>query len=168
MQMSNRIVRGLSVAVISAVALVGCNSGAHGGGGDSIKPLLGTVIGGVAGGYAGSHIGGGSGKLWATGAGAVLGALIGNEIGKSLTRADKAYAAQATQATLERQPSGTTGQWRNPDSGNAGTVTPTRTYQTNRGRYCREFQQTVIVGGREQSAYGTACRMPDGSWQIQQ
>lgn len=28
----------------------------------------------------------------------------------------------------------------------------------------REYQTTVIVGGREVDAYGTACLQPDGSW----
>jgi len=31
---------------------------------------------------------------------------------------------------------------------------------------CREFQQTVIVGGQPQQGYGTTCQQPDGSWQI--
>ena len=28
----------------------------------------------------------------------------------------------------------------------------------------REYQMTVIVGGRKADAYGTACLQPDGSW----
>lgn len=32
--------------------------------------------------------------------------------------------------------------------------------------YCREFTKIVQVGGQAQSAYGTACYQPDGSWQI--
>jgi len=31
---------------------------------------------------------------------------------------------------------------------------------------CREFQDTVIVGGVRQQAYGTTCQQPDGSWRI--
>ena len=31
---------------------------------------------------------------------------------------------------------------------------------------CREFQQTITVGGRTETAYGTACRQPDGDWKI--
>lgn len=34
------------------------------------------------------------------------------------------------------------------------------------GRYCREFQQTVMIGGRSESAYGTACLQPDGAWEV--
>ncbi len=31
---------------------------------------------------------------------------------------------------------------------------------------CREYQSTVMVGGRPQSSYGTACLQPDGTWRI--
>jgi len=34
------------------------------------------------------------------------------------------------------------------------------------GRYCREFQQEVKIGGVKERAYGTACRNPDGSWEV--
>jgi hypothetical protein len=33
-------------------------------------------------------------------------------------------------------------------------------------QHCREFQQTVMVGGQPQAGYGTTCLQPDGSWQI--
>jgi hypothetical protein len=33
-------------------------------------------------------------------------------------------------------------------------------------RQCREFNTTIIVDGREQPAYGTACLQPDGSWRV--
>jgi hypothetical protein len=39
-------------------------------------------------------------------------------------------------------------------------------YQTADGRYCREYQATVTVGGTAQSSYGTACLEPDGAWRI--
>jgi hypothetical protein len=34
------------------------------------------------------------------------------------------------------------------------------------GTYCREYQQMVVVAGRQQESYGTACMQPDGSWKI--
>ena len=43
---------------------------------------------------------------------------------------------------------------------------PVETYQTSSGQYCREYLQTVVIGGQQQQAYGTACRQPDGSWKI--
>ena len=33
---------------------------------------------------------------------------------------------------------------------------------------CREFQTPVVIGGREQQAYGTACLQPDGTWSVTQ
>jgi hypothetical protein len=39
-------------------------------------------------------------------------------------------------------------------------------FQTADGRYCREYQATVTVGGAPQSSYGTACLEPDGAWRI--
>ena len=56
--------------------------------------------------------------------------------------------------------------WRNPDTGGSETITPYNTYQTSEGRYCREFVKTVTIAGEQQQAYGTACRQPDGSWEI--
>jgi hypothetical protein len=31
---------------------------------------------------------------------------------------------------------------------------------------CREFQNRVTIGGRAETAYGVACRQPDGTWRI--
>lgn len=39
-------------------------------------------------------------------------------------------------------------------------------YQDAQGRYCREYQTTGIIDGRQERLYGTACRMPDGSWEF--
>ncbi len=130
------------------------------------KEIGGTLLGAGLGGLAGSQIGSGTGQLVAVGAGVLIGGLLGNEIGKSLDKADQAYAERNAQQTLETAPTGTTATWVNPDSGNSGSVTPTATYQSASGEYCREYQQTITVGGEQQSAYGTACRQPDGSWKL--
>ena len=83
-----------------------------------------------------------------------------------VAQVDQAKAQQAyTQATTA--PIGQQITWNNPNSGNSGTVTPTRDGTSNTGQYCREFQQTVVIGGREEQAFGTACRKPDGSWEVQ-
>jgi hypothetical protein len=51
--------------------------------------------------------------------------------------------------------------------GNAsGYVVATREGTSVSGRYCREFQHQVTIGGRNEQAYGTACRNPDGSWEV--
>ncbi len=151
------MVRG-TVAALAVIALVGCS------GGD--KEKAGTVIGAGLGGLAGAHVGKGTGKLIAVAVGTLAGAMIGGEIGKSLDRADRLAMQQSTQDALEKNKSGTRSTWRNPDSGNRGTVTPTRTYRTDSGQYCREYQQTITVGGKTEQGYGRACRQPDGSWRI--
>ena len=56
----------------------------------------------------------------------------------------------------------------NPDTHNSGTFTPKSTVMQANGQPCREFTQTVSIGGQMQEAYGTACRQADGSWKIQQ
>jgi hypothetical protein len=38
--------------------------------------------------------------------------------------------------------------------------------QADQQSYCREFQSVIVVEGRQQQAFGTACLQPDGSWQI--
>ena len=56
--------------------------------------------------------------------------------------------------------------WLNPDIGHSGTHTPTRTYRSDSGQYCREFQQTVTIDGRTEEFYGRSCRGEDGAWRI--
>ncbi|MDH3739664.1 MAG: RT0821/Lpp0805 family surface protein, partial [Alphaproteobacteria bacterium] len=102
----------------------------------------------------------------ATAVGTLAGAMIGSEIGKSLDKADQLAMAQAEQQA-HTAPVGEKIVWNNPDSGNSGSVTPIRDGRnTQTNAYCREYQTTVVVGGREQEAYGTACQQPDGSWKV--
>lgn len=130
------------------------------------KEMGGTAIGAIAGGLAGSQFGGGKGQLVGVGVGTLLGALVGSEVGRSLDKADMAYANQA-QNRAYAAPVGQTIQWNNPQSGNSGTITPIRDGRDNAtGAYCREYSQTIMVGGRKQEGYGTACRQPDGSWKV--
>lgn len=151
----------LILALIAGVGLAGCENINNRGN----KELIGTGGGAILGGLAGSQIGGGSGRLWATGAGVLLGALVGSEIGSSLDKADMAYAQQANSRAYNA-PIGESISWNNPQTGNSGYVTPVRDGNDRAGRYCREYQQTITVGGKNQSGYGTACQQPDGSWQV--
>ncbi|MCY4501288.1 MAG: RT0821/Lpp0805 family surface protein [Alphaproteobacteria bacterium] len=132
------------------------------------KQTLGTIIGGVGGAVLGNEVGKGRGRKVAIAAGTLLGAMLGSRLGRDLDEADRITAEQTTQGALERGRVGSRTEWENPDSGNSGWVVPTRTWQEDSGQYCREFQTGIIVGGEEQTAYGTACRQPDGSWKIVQ
>lgn len=139
----------------------------HGPGGSGVnKQQIGAVAGALGGGYLGSNVGKGKGRTLATIAGALGGAYLGGQLGASLDKADRAYYQNTTQSALEQTPAGTTSRWINPDTGNSGTVTPTRTYESSSGNYCREFTQTIVIGGEKQEAYGTACRQGDGTWRV--
>lgn len=124
--------------------------------------VLGTLLGGLVGGVLGSTIGDGNGRIAATMGGAVLGGLVGGEIGASMAPADHLCVAKALEFVGDRQDIA----WRNPDNGAAYTVTPVRSERRAGGRYCREYQTTATIGGAVQRLYGTACRQPDGSWQL--
>ncbi|MGH7186610.1 MAG: RT0821/Lpp0805 family surface protein [Pseudomonadota bacterium] len=150
----------LAGVVAITAALGGCQNWEYG-----EKQTAGAVIGGVGGAVLGSQVGDGTGQLVATAAGTLLGAWIGSEIGKSLDRADQQYATQSANAALERYPDGQSATWKNPNTGHAGSTTPNRTYEVADAP-CREYQTSVVIDGRTQTAYGTACRQPDGTWRV--
>lgn len=130
------------------------------------KAGVGTLAGAAGGAILGSNIGGGKGQIAAIAIGTLLGGALGNSVGSSLDKADIAAYNQTSQTALETGRSGQAVAWRNPDSGNSGTITPVNTYQNNAGQYCREYNQSVKVGGKTENAYGRACRQSDGSWKI--
>lgn len=152
------------IALVCATALslmtAGCQTDDWG-----QKQTFGTGIGAVGGGLLGSQIGKGHGQLWATGAGVLLGALVGSEIGKSLDEADRS-AMNHAQSQAYTAPVGEPISWNNPESGHSGTIVATRDGTTSSGRYCREYTQTINIGGQQQQGVGRACQQPDGSWEI--
>lgn len=164
----------LAVLVITASMLTACQQpGQQPGtgimnGGSINKADVGTLAGAIGGGVIGHNIGKGAGQTTATIAGTLLGAAIGNSIGSSLDKADMAAYHEASQHALETAQPGQTLPWRNSQSGNSGTITPSNYYKNSSGQYCREYTQTITVGGKREEGYGSACRQPDGSWQIVQ
>ena len=150
----------ITAVLFAAVLVVGCSSD------QGNKQTVGTLGGAVLGGLLGAQFGSGTGRLIATGAGALAGGLLGQRIGKSLDEKDQLMAERTAQASLEHVQTGERSTWSNPDSGATGSVTPTRTFQNDQGENCREFQQTVTIGGETEEAFGTACRQDDGSWKI--
>jgi surface antigen len=124
----------------------------------------GTLLGALGGAAIGSQFGGGTGGHVAGAlVGAGLGALIGNRIGAALDDEDRQRAYAAQMDALERGQSGAPVSWRNPDSGRYGTVVPGPAY-VDAGRNCRSYTHTIYIDGRPQTARGTACQNPDGSW----
>ena len=128
------------------------------------KEESGTLLGAIGGAIIGGEVTGDSniGVFMGT----LAGAYAGRSLGRRLDEADQQQMYNTTQGALETGVSGQSSTWYNPDSGNRGTVTPQPAYESTEGQYCREYQQTVTIGGEAETAYGTACRMPDGTWKI--
>jgi surface antigen len=150
----------LALVLLLSVVLAGCDPTT---GMPGTKATVGGLGGAAAGGLLAAAAGGGGAGI---AAGVILGGLVGGAIGDRMDAADRREAQQAAVRALETAPSGTSVAWKNPDSGHSGAVTPTRTYQNASGQYCREYQQSITINGQQNRAYGTACRQPDGSWQI--
>ena len=142
------------------LALAACAEGREG-------ETIGTVAGGALGAVLGSQFGGGKGQLAAVAIGAIAGAWAGSTLGKKLDEEDKVYAQRTAQDAMEYNKAGQTSTWRNPDSGNSGTATPVQTYENAAGKDCREFETSIFVDGEQEKGTGTACRQPDGTWQIE-
>jgi surface antigen len=80
---------------------------------------------------------------------------------------DRALTTAALQEALDRQVSGQSVAWSNPDSGSRGSITPLRTFRAADGRWCREFERRVeatALGAERRT--GIACRDPSG-WRLQ-
>ncbi|TAE81065.1 MAG: hypothetical protein EAZ74_00270 [Alphaproteobacteria bacterium] len=155
----------MSVAILlSSCAQQGQPGWSHGGSGID-KGVLGGLAGAAGGAAIGSNIGKGRGNIAAIAIGTLLGAGLGSEVGKSLDRADMGYYNQTSQQALNTGQPGQSFPWQNPQSGHSGSITPSNYYPSN-GTYCREYTQTVNIGGQISNGYGTACRQPDGRWQV--
>ena len=118
-----------------------------------------TAAGAVAGGLAGGLLfkGSAAGII----GGALLGGIIGNAIGNQMDARDRARMENVIIVT----PVNETVVWTNEETGVTYRVTPIKNYYYE-GNYCREYTSRVYVNGRWQTAYGRACRMPDGSWEL--
>jgi surface antigen len=161
--MSLATLRTIALVVVVALGLSACAQT-----GEAVRDNPKTTLGGMLGAAGGGLIAAAAGASPAGIVGGVLiGGLVGGAVGNALDQKDKEMARQAAQQAFENARTGETSAWHNPDSGNSGSITPTRTYQEPSGQYCREYEQDIIVGGKTEKSYGTACRQADGSWRIQ-
>ncbi len=152
------------VAILITTMTAGCASNPYGG-----RQTVGAVTGAALGGLLGAQFGGkrGNDRLLTTGVGVFVGTLIGSEIGRSMDDVDRMRANEANTRAYSA-PLGEKITWNNPQKNHYGTVTPTRDGYSESGSYCREFYQTVSIGGKSEDAHGQACRQPDGTWRIVQ
>jgi len=149
-----KLITRLFIIATLSFSLIGCQSS------PTQQENTGRVIGAVVGGVLGSNVGKGRGRTAAIIAGTILGGYLGGKVGKTMDDNDRYRASQAFETNPTNQPSS----WRNPDSGNEYTVTPTRTYASDRGP-CRDYKTEVVIDGRHEQATGTACR-ENGQWRI--
>lgn len=120
---------------------------------------VGRVVGTVVGGAVGAHMAHERDRPAAIFFGALLGYSLGDKLFDS---ADRICIAQ----TLEFIDENLRVTWTNQQRNAYYTVTPQRRYREG-GRYCREFTSVARIGDRKETVFGTACRQPDGAWQIQ-
>lgn len=161
--MTKTAAAGVVPILVLALALTSCANVSQGVS-NNPKATLGGMLGATSGGLIAAAAGGGTAGIIG---GVLLGGLVGGAIGNHLDQKDKELAQQTAQRSFENANTGQSSEWRNPDSGNSGSITPTKTYQGSGGQYCREYQQEITIGGEKQQSYGTACRQPDGSWKIE-
>jgi surface antigen len=81
-----------------------------------------------------------------------------------LTESDITLAATTREAALEHARHGETRTWLNPETGHSGAVMPQRTYLSEAGLYCRDYQETLTVHGQSATYLSTACRETEGMW----
>ncbi len=128
---------------------------------------VGTLLGAAAGGAVGSQVGSGTGNVIAIGAGVLIGGLIGNQLGRHLDEQDRQMASTTAQQSLERNRSGASSTWKNPDNGHAGTFAPQPAYRNSKSQICRQGTSTVYVEGQQEQVTNTYCRGPDGTWTLE-
>lgn len=151
-------IKAIAALGVAGLLLAGCSQST------GPREDFGAVAGAIAGGVIGNQFGSGSGRIAATAAGAVIGGVVGSAIGRSLDEADRRALYDAEYRALEYGPPNTPVEWRNPNSGRYGNVTPGPRYRSANAYDCRDYTHTIYIDGRPEVARGTACRQPDGTW----
>ena len=120
-------------------------------------------VGAVGGAAVGAYMG--RGDPLTSAAGAVVGMLIGHEIGATFDKVDQIHATMLLRQTLTNNPNGQMSTWTNPDKGFSVTQGPIAT----RGN-CKEFVSKVTVtkmGSELRSIRGTAC-LENNEWVLKE
>lgn len=124
------------------------------------KQGTGATLGALGGAAACNNVGKGNGRTAAMIGCALIGGMIGSSIGAYMDEVDRRQIA----ATLQNTPTNVTATWTN--HGGTNYVRPiTATFKEN-GRVCRNYQTKIIIDGNYETGQGTACRRPDGYWDI--
>lgn len=89
---------------------------------------------------------------------------LATDIRAAMTTDDRHIAAVAVQIAMERRDDNEASTWSNALSGNHGAVMPRRSYRSEAGAFCRQFDELVTVAGIAATFERTACRDGSGRW----
>ena len=81
------------------------------------------------------------------------------------TEQDMDYFEAARAEALEKRADGESVSWVNPKSGNSGTVTPIRTYESD-GSRCRLLGIVNRAGNQSGESRFNFCQQADGGWKL--
>lgn len=126
------------------------------------EDAAGGLVGTAAAGFQGSQFGPPKDTLATTAIGILVGAAVGRGAGSAISRSEEVCFSQSFEHVADRE----TIAWMDPVEGVHYAVTPTRTVKGADGRYCREYTARATVNGQAAGIFGTACRQPDGRWEL--
>jgi len=129
----------------------------------AVAQVLGGAAGGALGGVLGSKVdqSGSAGTIVGAVAGTIVGAIIGNQIGRSMDPYDRFCAGRVFDFADDDHGV----RWRNPQTRVDYLLTPLSSFQRD-GNPCREFTTRIRLAGLQDDLRQTACRLPNGDWQI--
>lgn len=81
-----------------------------------------------------------------------------------LTEQDVILASDNLQRSLEFLEDGETRRWTNTSNGHQGAITPTETYLSAGGAFCRNYREDLQLGDRAEQFHHTACRDDQAGW----
>ncbi len=81
-----------------------------------------------------------------------------------LAKSDRKLLVETAQSALEKNKTGQSANWSNPETNARGTATPAQTYERGASSPCRDYRVTVTIRGKTHEAADTACRQPPGNW----
>ena len=154
----NKLIK-MSAALMLSLSLGACAAPGQQGG--LSNQTGGTMTGALLGGLLGSQVGHGDARVAAIVGGTLLGSYMGGRVGASMDETDR----MRLNNSLENTPTNQSNSWVNPDNNQRYTVVPVETYQ-NQGQTCRRFKTTVIIDGQRTLAMGKACRRGRGDWHM--
>ena len=91
---------------------------------------------------------------------------LGLETNIELNKQDLAIIRHTVNEQVHGKPVGTTAEWSNPESGNAGKITLVRKFTRN-GQQCETLDYRLITKGAGPEHYRlSSCLQPDGQWRL--